>query len=72
LATERIKAITLSGFNELKLGKIETGCYDNNKGSLRAFLKCGYQVEGHLRKNILFEGSRIGSFWLGVFPHEVT
>jgi len=72
LSTEAIKAITLWGFNELKLGKIEAGCYDNNKGSIRAFLKVGYQVEGHLRKNILFKGSRIDSFWLGVLPHEVT
>ena len=71
LATETIKAITLWGFNELKLEKIEAGCYENNMGSLRAFLKCGYQVEGHLRKGILLEGSRIDSFWLGVLPDEV-
>ena len=69
-ATETIKTITSWGFNELKLEKIEAGCYDTNMGSLRAFLKAGYQVEGYLRKNIVLEGQRIGSFWLGILPNE--
>lgn len=71
-ATEIIKTITSWGFNELELEKIEAGCYDTNMGSLRAFLKAGYQVEGYLRKNIIFDGQRIGSFWLGILPNEVA
>ena len=71
-ATEIIKTITSWGFNELELEKIEAGCYDSNMGSLRAFLKAGYQVEGYLRKNIVLDGQRIGSFWLGILPNEVA
>ena len=71
-ATETIKAITSWGFNDLKLEKIEAGCYDKNIGSLRAFLKAGYQVEGYLRKNIILDDERIGSFWLGALPNDAT
>jgi len=71
LATETIKAITSWGFSELKLEKIEAGCYEPNRGSLKAFLKCGYQVEGHLRKSILLDGLRIDSFWLGICSNEI-
>jgi len=71
-ATETIKTITSWGLNDLKLEKIEAGCYDTNIGSLRAFLKAGYQVEGYLRKNISLDGQRIGSFWLGVLPNDFT
>lgn len=71
-ATETIKEITSWGFNDLELEKIEAGCYDVNLGSLRAFLKAGYQVEGYLRKNIVLDSQRIGSFWLGILPNEIA
>ena len=70
-ATEAIKAITLWGFQELGLEKIEAGCYEQNLGSLRAFLKVGYQVEGFFRKHILLADKRYGSFWLGILPEEL-
>lgn len=65
-ATESIQAVTQWGFNELGLKRIEAGCYDNNMGSLRAFLKAGYAVEGFFKSSIVFGNKRIGSFWLGI------
>ncbi len=69
-ATEAIRAITQWGFDTLELERIEAGCYDTNLGSLRAFLKAGYSVEGFFRSRVVCAGSRIGSFWLGVLKHE--
>jgi len=71
-ATETIKAITSWGFNELQLEKIDAGCYDENIGSLRAFLKSGYQVEGFYRKSVVLDDKRIGSFWMSVLKDEFT
>ncbi len=64
-ASEAINSITKWGFDTLGLEKIEAGCYDLNTGSLRAFLKAGYSVEGYFRKNVIYNNKRIGSFWLG-------
>ena len=71
LATEAILRITSWGFEFIGLSKIEAGCYSENIGSLKAFLKAGYQVEGFFRCHSLIEDRRIGSFWLGILPHEL-
>lgn len=61
-ATEAIAAVSQWGFSERRLRRIEAGCYDVNLGSLRAFLKAGYSVEGFRRKSCVFEGRPIGAF----------
>lgn len=70
LATESIRAITKWGFDELQLERIEAGCYDANIGILRAFIKAGYSVEGFFRKSVVFNGRRIGCFWLGIIHND--
>jgi RimJ/RimL family protein N-acetyltransferase len=63
-ATEAVSRVTEWGFAELGLKRIEGGCYEDNLGSLRAFLKAGYEVEGFMRKSrISVEGRRVGAFW---------
>lgn len=69
-ATESIRSLTKWGFDELRLERIEAGCYDTNMGSLRAMLKAGYSVEGFFRNSVDFEGSRIGCFWLGITQND--
>jgi ribosomal-protein-alanine N-acetyltransferase len=71
LATESIGAITIWGFEQLKLMKIEAGCYEQNLASLRAFLKAGYQVEGFFRRSFILDHKRVGGFWMGILPGEV-
>ena len=65
-ATEAIKIITDWGFDLLELERIAAGCYDNNVGSLRAFLKVGYSVEGYFRSSFVLDGHRVGGFWMGI------
>lgn len=70
LATEIIACITAWGFNELKLERIEAGCYDENIGSLKAFLKAGYTSEGYFRKKVFSGNDRVGCYWLGILKDE--
>lgn len=64
-ATEAISRVTRWGFEDCGLHRIEAGCYAENLGSLRAFLKAGYTVEGFRRESVItVEGSRSGAFWL--------
>ena len=69
-ATESVRRITEWGFDELGLERIEAGCYDNNLGSLRTFIKVGYSVEGYFRSSVVSEGRRIGGFWLGMLRDD--
>ena len=69
-AKEIIHALTKFGFRTLNLERIEAGCYEDNIGSLRAFIRCGYTVEGFFRKNVISDGRRCGSFHLGILKDE--
>lgn len=63
-ATEAIRAVTEWGFAAHGLARIEAGCYADNLGSLRAFLKVGYTVEGFRRAAVITaDGTRSGTFW---------
>ena len=63
-ATETISLITKYCFSVLALHRIEAGCYEENIGSLRAFLKCGYRVEGFFNDHVLLDGGYQSCFWL--------
>jgi RimJ/RimL family protein N-acetyltransferase len=51
LATKAVKLLTDYGFKKLKLKRISGYCRTFNKASARVLEKCGYQLEGILRKN---------------------
>lgn len=69
-ATESIIAMTNWGIEVLGLEKVEAGCYELNLGSLRAFLKSGYSVEGFIRQHCILNGIRQGCFRLGILKNE--
>lgn len=71
-ATEAISAITRFAFAEQGLSRLEAGCYEDNLGSLRAFLKSGFSLEGFFRKKFTLDGKRTGCFWLGILKDEWT
>lgn len=68
--TESVRAVTRFAKEFLKLKKIEAGCYEDNLGSLRIFLKSGYIVEGFKRGHVLRNNKRLGCFLLGVLIDE--
>lgn len=70
VATEAIKAIINYGFTECDIEKIEAGCYQSNKGSLSAFQKVGFKIEGRTRASWLLEGKREDGVRLGIIKSE--
>ncbi len=50
VATEAIRLLARFAFDVLNLHKLKAGCYAENKGSAKAFLKAGFTPEGILRK----------------------
>lgn len=70
VATEAIKAIANYGFTECEIEKIEAGCYYSNKGSLSAFQKVGFKIEGRTRASWLLEGKREDGIRLGILKSE--
>lgn len=58
-ATEAIAAVSDFAFDGLGLVKLTAGIYENNFGSLRAFLKAGFHVEIVRRAHAVFDGDRI-------------
>lgn len=72
-ATEAISAVTDWAFGALGLKRVEAGCYSENLGSLRAFLKAGYTVEGFRRaSHVTADGRRCGSFWFARLAEDST
>jgi [ribosomal protein S5]-alanine N-acetyltransferase len=66
IATEAIKLMTNFGFKKLNLHKLKAGCYADNKGSEKAFLKVGYSVEGVLKQHFFSEGKYVDTILLAI------
>jgi RimJ/RimL family protein N-acetyltransferase len=69
--TEAVKALSKYSIDFLGLKKIEAGCYEDNVGSLRIFLKSGFVVEGFKRAHIERDGKRLGCFTFGLLANEI-
>lgn len=69
-ASEAIKLITKYAFEVLNLNKLKAGCYASNKGSIKAFEKCGYLREGLLRGQAISHGQEIDGVLLGILARE--
>ncbi len=65
-ATESIKALSDWAFNELDIQKLSAGIYSGNIGSLRAFEKAGFCLEGTLKNEVFCRGSRQDIFRVGL------
>jgi len=69
-ASEAISLLTKYAFQNLKLKKITAGCYDNNIGSIKSFLKSGYKVEGVLHNHWNYEGKKQNGIILGITSND--
>ena len=62
------EAIALAGryaFDTLGLRKLTARCYANNIGSLKAFLKAGWNREGMQVRQFVSDGELVDGIWLG-------
>jgi len=56
IGTEAIALATGFAFDQLQLNKLVAAVYEGNEGSLRAFLKNGYERAGVLRRHVRCDG----------------
>lgn len=64
-ASEAISLLSDFAFNEIKLKKLTAGCYEQNIGSFKAFLKEGFIEEGRLKSQWLYNEKRYDGVILG-------
>ena len=53
-------------FRELDLQKLNAGIYAGNIGSRRAFEKCGFELEGTLREEVVSSSQRVDVWRMGL------
>jgi RimJ/RimL family protein N-acetyltransferase len=71
IATEAIYLVSEFAFKTLKLHKLWGGAYSPNIGSMKAFLKNGYQQEGAKKNQYLCHGEYVDDVLFGkVNPYE--
>ena len=64
-ASEAISLLVKHAFCTLNLHKLTAGCYEQNLGSLKAFQKSGFEIEGIRKKHRFLNGKYEDSILLG-------
>jgi [ribosomal protein S5]-alanine N-acetyltransferase len=70
IATEVLKLMSDYAFKKLKLHKLTAGCYEENKGSSKAFQKAGFTLEGIRKNHLICENKYQGLVFFGLINHE--
>lgn len=65
-ATEAIRVISDYAFRTLNLHKVTAGCYGLNQGSVRAFEKAGFKIEGVRPQHFCCDGEYTDHILLGM------
>ena len=68
-ASEAISLLAEHAFRTLNLHKLTAGCYESNQGSLKAFQKAGFEIEGIRKKHGFLNGEYVDSILLGKICH---
>ena len=68
--SDAIRALLRFGFEELNLHRIQLRVYEDNERAIRAYQKCGFQLEGRLRDAIYRRGRYYDLLMMGVLDHE--
>lgn len=64
--TETIKLVVDYAFRRLNLHKVTAGSIANNQGSVKAFQKAGFEIEGQVKSHVFLNGKYYDSVYLGV------
>lgn len=65
-ASEAIRLIAVYAFRTLNLHKLTAGCYEENQGSVKAFLKIGFVIEGVRKDYFYSDGAYTDHVLLGM------
>ena len=70
-ATEAIKLVTDYAFRILGLQKVTASSYDANQGSIRAFQKAGFEIEGVRKQQFYCHGRRVDMVLMGIVNQDL-
>ena len=68
--TDMMKLCINYVFNELGLERLSLGANGYNARALRSYEKCGFRLEGRSRQDLMREGRRYDSLWMGILREE--
>jgi RimJ/RimL family protein N-acetyltransferase len=68
--TDMMKICLRYAFLELGVQRVSLGLHEYNPRALRSYEKAGFKLEGHTRKDVLREGKRTDTFWMGILREE--
>ena len=68
--TDMMKLCLQYAFTELNVRRVSLGVHEYNPRALRSYEKAGFQLEGRTRRDILHEGVRTDSLWMGILRDE--
>jgi RimJ/RimL family protein N-acetyltransferase len=57
-------------FTELGMERLSLGLHEYNPRALRSYEKCGFRLEGRTRRDLMREGRRYDSLWMGILREE--
>ena len=69
IATEAVKLLVNYGFDNLKLNRIFTGVFEDNKASQKVLEKCGFTHEGVFKNAIIKNGKVIHEYRYGIIKN---
>ena len=68
--TEMMKLCLQYAFLELGLQRVSLGLHSYNPRALRSYEKAGFHMEGRTRQDVLHEGKRTDTLWMGILREE--
>ena len=68
--TEAMKLIVQYAFMELGLYRVSLGLHAYNTRALKSYEKAGFRFEGQTRQDVLREGRRTDTLWMGILRDE--
>jgi RimJ/RimL family protein N-acetyltransferase len=68
--TDAMKLVVQYAFEELGLQRVSLGLHEYNARALKSYEKVGFRLEGRTRKDVLREGRRTDTFWMGILRAE--
>ncbi len=68
--TDAMKLGVQYAFMELGVHRVSLGLHAYNPRAMRSYEKVGFRLEGRTRQDMLREGKRTDSFWMGILLDE--
>jgi len=68
--TDMMKLCLQYAFTEMNVHRVSLGLHEYNPRALRSYEKAGFRLEGRTRKDLMREGKRYDSLWMGILRDE--